>query len=918
MLALGFSVGAEPALAQIQDSFPPLQVQEASAESDPLQTVENMYSDLEPEELVLAVNVDSTLVSKGVAAYSDNNEYYFSIPELAQLFKIYIDPASNAERLSGYVLNETKRYEIDFASGTIAKNGVERPVTYPLHVTVGDQTLVNLKALEEVWDFKGEVETSGLSLRIKTVNQLPFQVIEAQRRLRKKMMGRNGGYDDTKVLPFIATPYKAFSLPTIDISTRAGYDAVDNTLEGSLAVSGVQDLLWASADYSATLRHEDGQFDAPDNLRFRLTRENIHKGALPFDLERVELGDVSQRNRELIGRTLTGKGFTFTNNKKFQVLSVAPISIEEPGIPGYEVELYRNQELIDTGVVGADGLYRYEGLDLFYGENDIELIFYGPQGETKEVDKSFLINRSIVQEGKTLYNFSALRSESELFEIDEENEPQPKGLTMNGEIAHGITQNLSAFGAVSVVPTRIGGEDVSNKYVSAGVDVSALNALTRLEGYKQLNGGSAAYLKTLTSLMNFKLNFQLSMFKDFESTEAGIVNQKDREAELQVRRNFTSDFGTLGLNLRTKYTEFEGNTDRWLTNFRQSITRESNRLTNNITITKSTDADTFVTGQISNLTRFTPYLRMRNGFNYDIRPETEFKTAFSELRHKKNDLLSVLRADYDFEDQEKRLGVTISKDLDTSIVGVDTQWSSEHGFSAFLRLSTSFGPYGKNDEYIFNSKPLLQAGSVAANVYHDKNYNGIYDEDDEPIENAAMSIGPSRIRDLSDSDGDILSIQPTRGVVPTELLAGSLEDPYQRPAVEGYEVRPRPGVPQRISFPVVDTGAVEGTIVNPFTQQSIADLEISAIDLSTGKVVKKTTSGYDGYFSLEFLMPGQYKLQTRPVEGLGYFEKTVAITPNNLDLVGISFTESDLQRDDLFTLLKQTEESLIRVLPSIY
>ena len=52
--------------------------------------------------------------------------------------------------------------------------------------------------------------------------------------------------------------------------------------------------------------------------------------------------------------------------------------------PSWDVELYRNDELISALTAGPDGRYVFNDIELLYGNNTLRLVFYGPQGQTRE------------------------------------------------------------------------------------------------------------------------------------------------------------------------------------------------------------------------------------------------------------------------------------------------------------------------------------------------------------------------------------------------------------------------------------------------------------------------------------------------------------------------------------------------------
>lgn len=872
----------------------------------------------ENQELVLVITTKNRIISDGVVAHIFENEIYLPIIELADIFKITLEESRNDNVFEGYLISKERSFEIDTLNNLVVNGRKRIPFDKPLFFqpnSQGDDQIYILKsALETAWDIRANVALSALAIQVEQLKPLPAQVIADRRKNSLKALRKNGSLDDQNVEPFIATPYKTLGPPTINLQAREGFDSVDNALEGQVALSGVQEILGAKADYNLQFSHQNGTYQPPNNLRFRLTRENTYQGALPFDLEKVELGDVNIRNRDLIGRSLAGQGMTFTNKPKIQSNAAEPIDVLELGIPGHEVELYHNNALLDIGTVGQDGVYRYDDLELFYGQNTVKLFFYGPQGEVREVNKTYTINNDILRKGETQYAVAALFSENELFEISEDPENQPRGFASTIELAHGIGDRMSVFGTLNRVPTRSGIREAEDLYyMSAGLDIAAMNALSRFEIYNQANGGSAFKARSLTSIGDFKINMEAAFYNAFESTQAGIgSNKRDFEGELQIRRNFKTNLGHGGVNALLRRTHFESGTDATRATLRTFLNTPISRLTNAITGNFSSNGPTNMNGTFTNALRFDGNLLWRSGLNYTLRPEWDVTDMFSEFNVRHNqDYRTLLRGDYNFNTQEKRLLASVNRNFEHFTTGFETRWSSDHGLGFFIRSSTSFGPLADDNIFIADDDSLIATGPITANIYHDKNYNMIFDEGDEPIAGAHINVDGRNSKVQSSERGHLIYLNQAQRPVQVSLNNNSLKDPYMRSAHKsGFEVYARAATVQKLDFPVVETGAIDGTVLDPNDKSPIKDLDIFLVETETGKIIQETKTGFDGYYTFEFVFPGTYRIQTSAYGKLGYFQKDITLDREELFQFGVDLATTDLRNDNIVTLLMRTESVL--------
>jgi hypothetical protein len=88
---------------------------------------------------------------------------------------------------------------------------------------------------------------------------------------------------------------------------------------------------------------------------------------------------------------------------------------------------------------------------------------------------------------------------------------------------------------------------------------------------------------------------------------------------------------------------------------------------------------------------------------------------------------------------------------------------------------------------------------------------------------------------------------------------GSLPDPLLQPKGVGMVVVPRPGVNAEVVLPLAPTGEIEGSLVNPDgSPRPGATIEL--VD-TTGAVVARTLSEFDGYFLFDLVPYGRYRLR---------------------------------------------------------
>jgi hypothetical protein len=82
---------------------------------------------------------------------------------------------------------------------------------------------------------------------------------------------------------------------------------------------------------------------------------------------------------------------------------------------GWEVELYRNEVLLEFQSASADGRYRFEDVSLLFGVNVLRLIFYGPQGQQREEVRQVRVDTDQISAGEFRYRIAANQHDTRLY-----------------------------------------------------------------------------------------------------------------------------------------------------------------------------------------------------------------------------------------------------------------------------------------------------------------------------------------------------------------------------------------------------------------------------------------------------------------------------------------------------------------------
>ncbi|PJB70137.1 MAG: hypothetical protein CO093_08755 [Alphaproteobacteria bacterium CG_4_9_14_3_um_filter_47_13] len=145
------------------------------------------------------------------------------------------------------------------------------------------------------------------------------------------------------------------------------------------------------------------------------------------------------------------------------------------------------------------------------------------------------------------------------------------------------------------------------------------------------------------------------------------------------------------------------------------------------------------------------------------------------------------------------------------------------------------------------------------------------------MEGASLLLDTRPFIEDSDENGFVSEIANSQNdYTRLRFQENSTDNPFHASSLEGYRLLLRSGVSQHIDFALVETGIVDGTAYfdngNP-----VPGLKLQLLD-RTGKVVKETITGFDGFYTFEFVKPGQYAIRPDPLLDITVPTKLVSVS----------------------------------------
>ncbi len=826
-----------------------------------------------PDEqlLVLQVRLRNYILSEGIFGYLDEGGLLLPLGEFMRVleFPIGVDPPNG--RADGWFLAENRVFALDLLNGEVVIEGRVRKFDRQLVELHEDDIYVDTRLLSR-W-FPVDIEFDLANLLVAVDSREPLLV--EQRLEREKRLGvalsrrarQKAEYETVDV------PYQWANWPLVNVSSQAGFR---ESASGVSEVTSRYNML-ATADL---MKMDSSLFVAGDEqqgvtqARFEMGRKDPAAGLLgPLRATSYTFGDIATPPIDLIARSTFGRGaqissFPLQRSGEFDSTTL----IGELPL-GWEVELYRNEVLLDFRKSRTDGRYEFEDIPLRFGVNVLRLEFFGPQGQRREEVQRFLIGPGQAPAGEFYFRIAANQQQESLI-------PVPvSGATVAGdqqgearavsEIEYGVNQHLSLAAGASTLPLDGGRRDYGN--VSARVGYGPV--FGRLDFVGDSAGGKSGKLGLQFNLpLNFAIQMEHSEFRDFVSEE--IIDDGD----LTVRRSEMRMDGVIpgGSYFRVPFTiggsrelSESGETESRLDN-RLSISIKRISFSNNLDwLVVNGGANDYTTASGSFLTSGrVGRTSLRGGLQYNIEPDGDPTAATLAVEHLiDTDFSGRVGVEQSFVGNNT-LTITagLSRRFDVASLGLRGEWMDDGSWGTFMTLSFAFGREPRTGDWQMSSRQMANRGSASARVFLDNDYDGSYGEDDTLLEDVNFrSISGSGNRKTNADGVAFLTGLPAHRETDISLPGNSLEDPYWVPDADGFTIVPRPGSTAIVDFPIVVTGEIDGMVylLEQDRQVEVADVNLQLVS-ADGKVVARTRSVFDGFFLFEFVRPGDYLVRVDP------------------------------------------------------
>jgi hypothetical protein len=819
-----------------------------------------------PDDLLwMEVRSGDAQLTDSLNVYSSRAGVFVPLGELSRVLDLAVWAFPAQRRAEGWVISSDRQLTVDLAAGEARVAGRTIRFSADQAALYNDDLYVRLDLLVQLLPVRLNADTAAQVMTVTPTEALPFQ----QRADRARRQAGLGGAPTEPAAMHVDVPYLLFTPPALDVNLGGvlGRDGVDQAGRYDLRVAS--DLLWAGFEgYVGS--DGDGQIN---DARVLLTRKDPGGRALgPLGGTRAGLGDVFTPSMPIGAAGYAGRGIFYTSAPLENLDLATPLNLRGELALGEEVELYVNEVLQAAQTSPVQGRYDFLDVPLAFGLNTLRLVFYGSQGQKREIVRRINFGTGQVEAGRLVFRFGAIEQGMTVFDVGDHPMNAATGQARISVMAdYGLSPGLTvSAGAARFTPdsgearalgtlglrSSLGpvAAQIDMAFDDAGGSGVTLGLAARPFGvsvvarHSEYQGGfidetrqlGVVDLVPLRSATDLRLDGQVSGPRGLVVPVSLNVRQRRRMDGVQLTNaelRASAPFGRLYASSSVAYEDDQGSglgRPRWVGST-DIATLASSRLQVRGGVTYALAPDLALETAYATLDwQITEANALRLGIVRTVGPRPETSLQVSNLwRADRFDL--ALNASYETESREWRVGV---------------QMGFGFGFDPFA------------GSYRMSRPGAAVGGSVAVNAWVDDNADGVRQAQEAGVSGLVVDtpVGPVD----TGADGQALAVGLGDGAsARVRMDTEGVDDPFLMAGPPLMEFTPRPGRTAVIHYPMRRSAELELTARLRRADKTLRPLAALNVELvsADGWTVVPGRSDHAGVVFFEGVAPGVWTVR---------------------------------------------------------
>lgn len=803
---------------------------------------------------ILQIQVEKYKLEDVLPAYQRKDFLLVPIGYMSEILDLAVEVDIGSGIAKGFVLKEANTFYLDAARGEVIIKGVSQTYNKSLVYVLDDDIYIDGSLISKWFDISIDTNLFASIITFKSVEPFPFIVrMQREEKIAKSRARLNA---DVPYYPYHYEPYDMLSVPFIDqtfeSTNRYGDFGSTNTFNSRTYMSA--DLL----GMSSSLYLFASEDDVLDDFRFTLGKKDPEKELLGFArASEYAIGHVLEPRLKNI--TIPGDqepGALISNFPLNQQAEYDRHRFIGNLLPGWEVELYHNDRLIGYQSVAVDGQYDFEDVPILFGRNYFRLVFYGPQGQVREQEQIFELGESLTKKGQHLYRVLATDNEQ-------------GGSRATAQYDIGLTDRISASFIGASVPLDVTASTVEqHSYAQVGLRGFWESFFVTFDVIDDLDGGEAVNFDLQTGFGGTVIKFNHTILNHFFSEQYQLSAQEFKDdTEIRIDTTIPPSFlPRIPFSLELRMSDFESGNDRNELINLLSLQTYGLSLSNQLTYVENSAAANYFIGAFG-LSSYIQGTGIRGTVNYAIQPIDEVTSVDITVRPR-------LYKQYQFTyglnhsllEDLTQVSASASKAIGKYNLSLGVRYNTDDVYSLDARFSIGIGREPREKRWESNALAIAGRGSVSARVFLDNDQDGLFSEGDEPIEDIGFTLNGGYEKTRTDENGiAYITGIPEHRPVNIAVNKSTISDPLLTAALDGMRIVPRPGQAMQLDFPIFTSGEIDGTVYLVKDGRSIGAgrVKVEVVDES-GRVVRTSTTEYDGFYVVSNIPLGSYSVRVSP------------------------------------------------------
>lgn len=778
-----------------------------------------------------------------------DEQLYLPVSDLFNLLKIKCVPSEDFEVITGFFISPEASYSISRTDNTITFQGKRFDLKPGDLVRTEDNLYLHSLYFGKIFGLDCIFNFRSLSVSIKSSLELPLIREMKQEEMRKNLSKLKGEIIADTI---VKRSYPIFRWGMADWSALSSQEIggrTDTRLGLSLGAMVAGGEAITSLNYNSfekfSARQQQYLWRYVDN---------------DYDLfKQVMVGKIATQSTATLFNSVIG--VQITNTPSFYRQSFGTYTLADKTEPGWIVELYVNNVLVDYVKADASGFYQFH-VPLVYGNSIIQLKFFGPWGEEKIKEQNINIPFNFLPENRFEYRISTGVVEDSTF-----------SRFSRLSASYGVSRTLTVGGGLEYLSS-----------ITSKPYMPYLNASWNIFNNILFSGEYAHGVKTMGTLSyrthsNILLDFNYTKYaKGQKAIMFNYLEERRASIAVPVRFKGFSSYNRFSAHqiIMPSLTIINGELTPSTTDYYTGEWMFSGNFFG--FNTNITTYGIFLNDKISNL-----YSNLSLSFSlpghFVIMPQIQYGFTLKEFITAKVSVeknlkeKAFLRMSYEqnFNNNFKMAEIGFRYNFKFAQAGFSVRQSQQK--TSLIEYARGSLIYDRKIRFLGADNQFhVGKGGIIVIPFLDINANGIRDNHEPKAYGINLRATGGKVeKSEKDTTIRVLGLEPYTNCF-VDIDASSFENITWSLPVKTFNVAVDPEILKHIEIPISIVGEASG-IVNRAHNGEVSGIGRITVDIfsKSNTLLGKTLTEEDGYFSWFGLVPGEYyaRIDTAHLQKLG-------------------------------------------------